>query len=131
MTTRPPAVRYRATAQGLVWEKPTKDGPTDVLLTNFTATITTEVTEDDGAELQLRFALAAQLKGKTHWLEIPAAQFAGMSWVTAHLGAMAIVMPGMTLKDHARAAIQLLSPQVEHRRVYTHLGWRQIGEAWC
>ena len=40
-------------------------------------------------------------------------------------------MPGMTLKDHARAAIQLLSPQVEHRRVYTHLGWRQIGEAWC
>ena len=71
-------MRYRATAQGLAWEKPTKDGPTDVLLTNFTATITTEVTEDDGAELQLRFALAAQLKGKTHWLEIPAAQFAGM-----------------------------------------------------
>jgi hypothetical protein len=44
---------------------------------------------------------------------------------------MAIVMPGMTLKDHARAAIQLLSPQVEHRRVYTHLGWRKIGEDWC
>jgi hypothetical protein len=128
---RPPAVRYRATSHGLVWEKPTKDGTADVLLTNFTATITAEITEDDGAELQLRFALAAQLKGKTHCFEIPAAQFAGMSWVTAHLGAMAIVMPGMTLKDRARAAIQLLSPRVEHRRVYTHLGWRKIGEAWC
>src|SRR5262249_6143903 len=90
-----------------------------------------EITEDDGAEIQLRFALAAQLKGTTHCFEIPAAQFAGMSWVTAQLGAMAIVMPGMTLKDHARAAIQLLSPQVDYRRVYTHLGWRNIGEAWC
>jgi hypothetical protein len=124
-------IPYRATPHGLVWAKPTKDGPTDVLLTNFAATITAEITEDDGAELQLRFALAAQLNGQTHCFEIPAAQFVGMSWVTAHLGAMAIVMPGMTLKDHARAAIQLLSPQVEHRRVYTHLGWRKIGEAWC
>jgi hypothetical protein len=124
-------IPYRGTPHGLVWEKPTKDGPTDVLLTNFTATIISEITEDDGAELQLRFALVAQLNGKTHCFEIPAAQFAGMSWVTAHLGAMAIVMPGMTLKDHARAAIQLLSPQVEHHRVYTHLGWRQIGEDWC
>jgi hypothetical protein len=128
--TRNPAVRYRATPQGLVWEKPTKDGPTNVLLTNFTATITAEIIEDDGAELQLRFALAAQLKGQTHCFEIPAAQFAGMSWVPAHLGAMAIVMPGMTLKDHARAAIQLLSPQVDRRRVYTHLGWRKQGEDW-
>jgi len=33
----------------------------------------------------------------------------------------------LTLKDHARAAIQLLSPQVDHRCVYTHLGWRHIG----
>jgi hypothetical protein len=129
--TWPPQIRYRATPQGLVWEKPTKDGPTDVLLTNFTATITAEITEDDGAELQLRFALAAQRKGQTHCFEIPAAQFAGMSWVTPHLGAMAIVMPGMTLQDHARAAIQLLSTQVDHRRVYTHLGWRKIGEDWC
>jgi len=37
----------------------------------------------------------------------------------------------LTLKDHARAAIQLLSPQVDHRCVYTHLGWRHIGEDWC
>jgi hypothetical protein len=125
------AMPYRATPHGLVWDKPTKEGTADVLLTNFTATITAEITEDDGAETQLRFALAAQLKGKAYYLEIPAAQFAGMRWVTAHLGATAIVMPGMTLKDHARAAIQLLSSQIEHRHVYTHLGWRKIGEDWC
>src|SRR5262249_12840846 len=100
---------YRATPHGLAWEKPTQHGPTDVLLTNFTATISAEITEDDGAETRKRFVLTAQLQGQTHSLDIPAAQFAGMSWVTEYLGATAIVMPGMTVKDHARAAIQLLS----------------------
>src|SRR5262249_37323752 len=47
-------------------------------------------------------------------------------WVAA-LGAEAIVMPGMTLRDHTRAAIQLLSPQIAHRQVYTHTGWRYVG----
>jgi len=27
--------------------------------------------------------------------------------------------------------MQLLSEQVQARRVYTHLGWRQLGDAWC
>ena len=129
--TCPPAVRYRATSHGLVWEKPTKDGPTDVLLTNFTATITAEITEDDGTETRFRYALAVQLNGKSYSCEILATQLAGMSWVAEHLGATAIVMPGMTLKDHARAAIQLLSQHIVHRRVYTHLGWRKLGEGWC
>jgi len=128
---RPPEVRYRATRHGLVWEKPTKDGPTDVQLTNFTATITAEVTRDDGAETRKRFALTAMLKGQTYHLDIPEAQFAGMSWVTEHLGAQAIVMPGMTLKDHARAAIQILSPQIAHRHVYEHTGWRVVDGERC
>ena len=128
---RPPEVRYRATRHGLVWEKPTKDGPTDVLLSNFTATITAEVTRDDGAETRKRFALAAMLKGQTYHLDIPEAQFAGMSWVTEHLGAQAIVMPGMTLKDHTRAAIQILSPHIAHRHVYEHTGWRVVDGERC
>jgi DNA primase catalytic core len=128
---RPPEVRYRATRYGLVWEKPTKDGPTDVQLTNFTAMITAEVTRDDGAETRKRFALAAMLKGQTYYLDIPEAQFVGMSWVTEHLGAQAIVMAGMTLKDHTRAAIQILSPHIEHRHVYEHTGWRVVNGERC
>ena len=123
-------IPYRATPQGLVWEKPTKEGTADVLLTNFTATITAEITEDDGTETRLRYALAVQLKGKPYCCEMLATQLAGMSWVAEHLGATAIVMPGMTLKDHARAAIQLLSQHITHQRVYTHLGWRKLGEEW-
>lgn len=122
---------YRATPHGLVWEKLTKDGPTDVLLTNFTATITADILEDDGAETRHRYALTVQHKGQSHGVEILATQLAGMNWVAEHLGATAIVMPGMTLKDHARAAIQLLSQQITQHRVYTHLGWRKVGEDWC
>jgi hypothetical protein len=121
---------YRMTPHGLVWDKPTKDGTADVLLTNFGAHITADILVDDGVETRHHYALAVQLNGQTHCLEILATQLAGMNWVAEHLGARAIVMPGMTLKDHARAAIQLLSPQVEHRRIYAHLGWRKRGEDW-
>src|SRR5262249_14654486 len=109
----------------------TKEGTAEVYLTNFTATITAEIIEDDGTETRFRYALAVQLKGQTHCFEILATQLAGMSWVAEHLGATAIVMPGMTLKDHARAAIQLLSRHITQQRVYTHLGWRRRGEDWC
>src|SRR5262249_53330335 len=72
---------YRATPHGLVWSKPTRDGFTDVPLSNFTAVISAEITEDDGAETRKRFVLTAQLQGQTYSLDIPAAQFAGMNWV--------------------------------------------------
>jgi DNA primase catalytic core len=128
---RSPEVRYRTTPHGLVWEKPTQDGPpTDVLLTNFTATITAEITEDDGAETRRRYELIVQLNGQTYRFEILATQLAGMSWVAEHLGARGIVMPGMTLKDHARVAIQSLSKHNTYRCVYTHLGWRKLGDIW-
>jgi hypothetical protein len=34
-----------------------------------------------------------------------------MGWPCEHLGAGAIVYPGLSLKDHARAAIQMLSEE--------------------
>ena len=130
--TRPPAVRYRATSHGLVWEKPTKDGPTDVLLTNFTATITAEITEDDGAELAAPLCAGSPAQREDATVcEILATQFAGMSWVAEHLGAMAIVMPGMTLKDHARAAIQLLSHADRAPPCLYPSRLAQLGEDWC
>ena len=44
-----PTIPYRATPDGLVWDRPTPDGPVPVPLTNFTAKIVTDVVEDDGA----------------------------------------------------------------------------------
>src|SRR5262249_50565693 len=60
--------------------------------------------------------------------QIAAAQFAGMGWVTEHLGAEALVFPGFSTRDHARAAIQMLSGEVPRRQVFTHTGWRKADE---
>jgi Domain of unknown function (DUF3854) len=41
---------YRATPDGIVWNKPTRDGTSPTPLTNFVAEIVSDVVEDDGAE---------------------------------------------------------------------------------
>lgn len=124
-------VPYRVVEDGLVWDKPTPNGPVAVRLTNFTARIVGDVAHDDGAEVVRRFELEASLGGRAHRFTVPAERFAGMTWVTEHLGAEALLYPGMTLRDHARAAIQLLSGRVPARRVYTHTGWRKLGDHWA
>ena len=121
---------YRATPGGLVWEKPTQNGSVPTPLTNFTARIKADVSEDDGAEVERSFEIEAMLSGRHHAFTVPARQFPGMGWVTEHLGAGAIVQPGFGVKDHARAAIQTLSVEIPARRVYAHTGWRKIGGEW-
>ncbi len=53
-----------------------------------------------------------------------------MAWPTDHLGASAIVYPGFSQKDHARAAIQMLSANIDERTIYTHTGWQLNEGAW-
>jgi hypothetical protein len=123
-------LHYRATASGLVWDKPTQNGPVPTPLTNFTARITADVAEDDGAEVKRSFEIEATLNGRARRFNVPAAKFSGMGWPTEHLGASAIVYPGFSAKDHARAAVQLLSEGIERRRVFAHTGWRKIDGVW-
>src|SRR5215207_2417306 len=121
---------YWETKSGLVWEKPTQNGAMPTPLTNFTARITGDVAEDDGAEVRRSFEIEAQLNGRRTVFTIPSSQFSGMGWATEHLGAGAIVYPGFGLRDHARAAIQLLSGSVPTRSVYAHTGWRPVDGEW-
>jgi hypothetical protein len=132
---RPPdedgdALPYRAASTGLVWDKPTQNGPVPTPLTNFTASITADVAEDDGAEVRRHFEVEADLNGRRTVFYVPNSQFAGMGWATEHLGAGAIVYPGFGIKDHARAAVQMLSGEVIARHVYSHTGWRRVGDRW-
>ena len=53
-----------------------------------------------------------------------------MGWSVEQLGAKAIVYPGFGLKDHARAAVQLLSGDIPERSVLTHTGWRKCDDGW-
>ncbi len=93
---------YRATPGGLTWRRPTKDGAVEVPLTNFVARIATDIVEDDGVEARRPFEIEARLNGSPR-------RFPGMGWATEHLGARALVYPGIGLKDHARAAVLALS----------------------
>ena len=61
---------------------------------------------------------------------MPSSEFANMNWAIDKLGGEAIVAPGAGSKDHARAAIQYLSRDIERRRVFTHTGWRRLGSKW-
>lgn len=127
---------YRATPGGLVWDKPTQNGSVPTPLTNFTARIKADVSEDDGAEVERLFEIEAVLGGSGESEErrcaftVAAGKFSGMGWPVEHLGAAAIVYPGFGTKDHARAAVQLLSGDVPARSIYSHTGWRKIGGEW-
>lgn len=125
---------YRATANGLSWAKSTRDGEVFVPLTNFRAKIVGQVIEDDGVETRRLMEIEAILKhrpGNPVRLAVTANEFSTMNWVLQHLGAEAVVHAGFGTKEHVRTAIQLLSKEMVERRVYTHTGWRKIGEVWC
>ena len=120
------ACPYEATAVGLLWNKPTGDGSVPVQLTNFTASIVSDIERDDGAEVTRAFEIEARLGARAARFTIPSARFGGMNWPTEHLGAEAVIFPGQSTRDHTRVAVQLLSGSVPRRRVYTHTGWRVI-----
>lgn len=122
---------YAANSSGLVRRKPGVYGVGVELerLANFGARITRELIEDDGSSEEQRiFEIEVALKGERKMIEVPASKFSMMAWPTAQLGAEAIIYPGKA--DHARCAIQSLSPQIAKKTVYAHSGWREIDGQW-
>jgi hypothetical protein len=114
---------------GLWREEQTKQGPVLVPLTNFTAAIVGELVRDDGVEITRQFEIEATIDGTPRRFIIAAAEFAGLAWISRELGARALVHPGFATRDHARFAIQVLSPEHAERRVFGHTGWRTIDGA--
>jgi hypothetical protein len=115
----------------LYYLKELEDSVTSVKLTNFTANIDADLVCDDGVERTRTYAVTASQNGHSATVNIPARDFPAMGWVGEALGAKAVLMPGMNLRDHARAAVQLLSTDIQQRTVYTHLGWRKLHGEWC
>ena len=119
---------YTETPSGLVRTRQTPDGPQETPLTNFTARIVADIVEDDGVESRRTFELEACRAGRTGCASVPAYAFSLMNWPMETLGAGALLYPGLGAKDHTRAAIQLLSGDPPMRHVYSHTGWRQMGQ---
>ena len=99
-------------------------------LTNFTAEIVANVVEDDGLVATRHFDVRVRRENLEREIRIAASEFGWMDWVAQHLGAEFIVTAGFGNRDHARAAIQQLSSEVEERVTYVHTGWRKVGNRW-
>ncbi len=124
-------VPYSETMSGLFYQKETAQGSIHVPLTNFKARVVGDIIEDDGSETSRIFEVEAELASLNKSPvrdDIPSQLFSSMRWVASLLGPQAVIYPNMT--EHARAAIQSLSQDVEEYHIYTHTGWRKVDGEW-
>jgi hypothetical protein len=126
------AAGYQEVDGSICWLKPTRDGEALVPLCNFAARITEVVTRDDGVEQTSHFTISGRRSTgqELRPVLVPAADFAGLGWITTAWHGDAVRYAGQGTCDHLRAAIELLSPERARRTVYAHLGWRRIGDRW-
>lgn len=109
----------------------------EIVLCDFTAVITEEITQDDGLEDKgvLRI-MATRSDGLVlPVVEVPATKFYSTSgnWVNEFYGTSLFVYPGATKRDHLRACIQRysqLNGDIPRRHVYRYTGWKQIDDQW-
>jgi hypothetical protein len=116
-------VRYRETKDGVIVDS----------LCNFDSQIKEEIILDDGGADPMRgFVIDGRLDSGVSLpaVCIPASRFNSMMWVTESWGMRAVVRAGNGTKDYLREAIQRLSPAARLRHIFTHTGWRKIGDKW-
>lgn len=121
---------YRATQNGIVMMVDKKGENVPVALTNFNASIVAEHIRDDGSNDILRtFVIEGELfNGKTlSTIEVPAADFEQMRWLTEKWGVAPTMIPQRMHRDHTASAIRALSTATCETRVYLHTGWKKVG----
>jgi hypothetical protein len=124
-------ISYESTPEGIIHHTYTHHGDhVPKPLTNFTARIVANIEADDGVETKNNLEIEAVLKNRTKVFCVPSSEFAAMNGALDKLGGEAIIASGAGSKDQARFAIQHLSGDIEQRTVYTHTGWRRIGDEW-
>ena len=103
-----------------------------VPLSNFDAKIVAERAIDNGVEVSRGFVLEGRLANGCQLpsIEVTAAQFNSMGWVTQHWGVQACIAAGVSAKDRLREGIQLNSADAEIRHTFAHTGWRKIKGRW-
>jgi hypothetical protein len=122
---------YRETPTGIIREAYDKQQKVmiDIKVSNFTARIIGDITEDDGESQKRSYELIARLNGHAPQFCVSAEDFNLMKWTDIQLGAKAIIQPGQG--EHVRCAIRTLSPQPTVKRIFTHTGWREIDGEMC
>jgi DNA primase len=103
-----------------------------VCLAHFAAQIVAEVVEDDGESQVRKFEIEGRLPTGQSLprIVVDAADFSQMQWVLEEWGSAAVIAAGATNRDHLRAALLIMSKQIETRHDYSHTGYRQINGRW-
>ena len=128
------ASAYEVRGGALGWHRPVRDGGTVwTPLATFDAEIAEEAIRDDGAEQTLTWAMrVVTTDGRTGEVSISPDQLGKpQQWASKAAGVSALVMPGLSVADHLRVAVQSRSTSVSRKVVYTHTGWRQIDGHWA
>lgn len=123
------SMSYEKDENGIV--KFGKDGP--VQLTNFHAQIEKQTTYHDGAKTRTVLTITGSMSPREGEekrrelppIEVPAKEFATMTWISDRWGMEPIVFPAPSSERELRTAIQLFSKPVSVD-VYTHTGWSKI-----
>ncbi|MGI8913000.1 MAG: DUF927 domain-containing protein [Chloroflexota bacterium] len=131
--TRPDDARYVVHDGAIcIVERDRKGNVAFEPMCNFNATISEELISDDGVSEHGELAITGTL-ANGHPLgatKVALTQFSSMNWILPAWGSRAIMFAGQATRDRLRDAIQRLSGDVTRRRVYTHLGWREIDGQW-
>ena len=98
--------------------------PIDIRLTNFIAEIVFETTKVDGRDSVKTFSVKGQMSNGAPLplVEVDAADFDRLVWLTQSWGAKAQITVGTRHKDHVVAAIKFCS-QPSEKVIYRHIGW--------
>jgi hypothetical protein len=103
-------------------------------IANFVARPTLEVIRDDGVSKERTFRIEGVLTGGKPLapVDVSAAEFKRMGWVTEAWGIGPSIRPGLGTQDLCRDAIQHMGIDVEQHYIYTHMGWRRLPDGqWC
>ena len=121
----PPQFQSRSEGMFRVTQKGERLSETQ--LSNYRASIITNILLDDGVETKREFEIEAELLNRTFRFTIPSSQFGNMDWPMEQMGPAAITLPN---QREYTTAIQYHSMTAEERCIYIHTGWREIDGQW-
>ena len=109
-----------------------RNGSTDQKLCNFLPYIVSELTIDDGAEVNRRLRLGGfRCSGSPlPEIEITGSELGSFNWLIDKWGADSVLEIGQSVRDSVRYAIQMTAADAQRQTIYAVTGWKKVGGVW-
>lgn len=123
---------YGIDENGMVYKPSSKDGESQVLISNFIAIPLEHISIDDGYQETKKLKLKGYVEGKElPTVTIDLAEFQNMNWISTFWGLKPNIFANYGGKDKMRDIIQRLADFSIDSNEFNHLGWRKINNNWC